>query len=132
MKIGEIAKRSRFSVETIRFYERQGLLSEPSRRESGYRIYQEAVLVRLEFIATAKDLGFTLSQIKELIQLSFDGQTRCEHVRKKAENKLVEIEDKLLSLRQMKQSLQKIVKQCEQRGELEACPLWAGHSGKAK
>ena len=71
MKIGEVAKRSGVGIETIRFYEREGLLQEPERRPSGYRQYDESTIKRLEYISRAKELGFTLAEIRELLELSF-------------------------------------------------------------
>jgi len=98
LKIGELAKRSEVGIETIRFYERQGLLAEPERRPSGYRQYDESVVSRLQFIRHAKELGFTLSEIKELLGLWFDVNTKCVHVRQRAEQKITDIEDKIRSL----------------------------------
>lgn len=126
LKIGELAKRAKVGVETIRFYERQGLLLEPDRRPSGYRQYEESVVARLEFIRKSKDLGFTLAEIKDLLGLWFDAQTRCEHVRQRAERKIVDIEDKLQTLQNMKRSLRKMIRQCEARDAVEECPLWMG------
>lgn len=126
LKIGQLAKRAQVGVETVRFYERQGLLSEPDRRPSGYRQYDESVVARLDFIRKSKDLGFTLSEIKELLGLWFDAQTRCEHVRQRAERKITDIEDKLRTLQNMKRSLRKIIRQCESRDAVEECPLWMG------
>lgn len=126
LKIGELAKRAKVGVETIRFYERQGLLSEPDRRPSGYRQYEESVVARLEFIRKSKDLGFTLAEIKDLLGLWFDAQTRCEHVRQRAERKIVDIEDKLQTLQNMKRSLRKMIRQCEARDAVGECPLWMG------
>ncbi|MBL8820750.1 MAG: MerR family DNA-binding protein [Planctomyces sp.] len=126
LKIGEVAKQSEVGIETIRFYERQGLLAEPERRPSGYRQYDESVVARLLFIRRAKELGFTLSEIKELIGLWFDVSTRCVHVRQRAEQKITDIEDKIQSLKKMKQSLKKIISQCENRDAVNECPLWLG------
>ena len=72
LRIGEVAKQSDVGIETIRYYERQGLLAEPDRRPSGYRQYDGAVVARLQFIRRAKELGFTLAEIKELLGLWFD------------------------------------------------------------
>ncbi len=126
LKIGEVAKRSDVGIETIRYYERQGLLSEPDRRPSGYRQYDESVVSRLQFIRRAKELGFTLSEIKELLGLWFDVNTKCVHVRQRAERKINDIEDKIRSLQRMKRSLKKIVSQCENRDAVSECPLWLG------
>lgn len=126
MKIGEVASRAGVGIETIRYYEREGLLATPQRRPSGYRQYDEAVLARLQFVRRTKELGFTLSEIKELLGLWFDATTRCAHVRERAARKLDDIDAKLLALRQMKRSLKKIITQCENRDSVETCPLWEG------
>ena len=126
LKIGEVAKRSEVGVETIRYYERQGLLAEPDRRPSGYRQYDESVVSRLRFIRNAKELGFTLAEIKELLELWFDVKTKCVHVRHRAEKKITNIEDKIRSLQKMKRSLKKIVRQCADRDKFDECPLWLG------
>jgi Hg(II)-responsive transcriptional regulator len=126
LKIGEVAKRSDVGIETIRYYERQGLLAEPDRRPSGYRQYDESIVSRLQFIRRAKELGFTLSEIKELLGLWFDVNTKCVHVRQRAERKVNDIEDKIRSLQEMKRSLKKIVSECQNHDAIEACPLWLG------
>ena len=87
LRIGEVAKQSDVGIETIRYYEREGLLAEPDRRPSGYRQYDEAVVARLQFIRRAKELGFTLAEIKELLGLWFDVHTKCVHVRQRAADK---------------------------------------------
>jgi MerR family transcriptional regulator, copper efflux regulator len=126
LKIGEVAKRSEVGIETIRYYERQGLLAKPDRRPSGYRQYDESVVSRLQFIRNAKELGFTLAEIKELLGLWFDVNTKCVHVRQRAEQKIANIEDKIRTLQKMKRSLKKIISQCENRDEVDECPLWLG------
>ncbi len=126
LRIGEVANRSGIGIETIRYYERQGLLAEPDRRPSGYRQYDEAVVSRLGFIRNAKELGFTLAEIKELLGLWFDVNTKCVHVRQRAEQKITNIEDKIRSLQKMKRSLKTIVSQCVNRDAVDACPLWLG------
>ncbi len=132
LKIGEVAKRSEIEIETIRYYERQGLLAEPDRRPSGCRQYDESVVSRLQFIRNAKELGFTLAEIKELLGLWFDVNTKCVHVRQRAEQKITNIEDKIRSLQKMKRSLEKIISQCENRDAVGDCPLWLGLDGLQK
>lgn len=122
MKIGELSKRSGIGVETIRFYEREGLLLEPTRRPSGYRLFDEATVERLEYVRRAKDLGFTLGEIKELLELSFV-QSHCNHIRQRAESKLIEIDTKIKNLQQMKRSLRKIVDDCHLSKSGEDCLL---------
>lgn len=130
MKIGEIAKRSDICVETIRYYEREGLLQEPTRRPSGFRLYEESTLERLEFIRRAKVLGFTLSEIRELLELAFLNDTCCYHIRQRAEAKLTDIDVKIRSLQKMRRSLNAILKRCMTKDLAEDCPLV--HSIKRK
>jgi MerR family transcriptional regulator, copper efflux regulator len=130
MKIGEIAKRAGIGIDTIRYYEREGLLLEPERRPSGYRQYDESAVERLEFIRRAKELGFTLGEIRELLELSFTSHAGCDHIRERAEAKLVSIEDKIRNLQQMKRSLAKIVRRCRAENSAEECPLV--HKSKRK
>lgn len=123
MKIGEIAKRSGIGVETIRYYEREGLLQEPERRPSGYRQYDESTIERLDYILRAKELGFTLAEIRELLELSFVAHAGCDHIRQRAESKVADIEGKIRSLQQMKRSLGKIVERCRTKNSTDDCPL---------
>jgi len=122
MKIGEVAKRSGTGIETIRFYEREGLLPEPERRPSGYRQYDESSVARLEYIRRAKELGFTLAEIRELLELSV-ASSDCEHVRRRAEAKVADIENKIRSLQRMKRSLGKLVERCRAKNATDDCPL---------
>lgn len=126
MKIGEVAKLSEVGIETIRYYERQGLLAEPKRRPSGYRQYDESVVSRLQFIRRAKELGFTLAEIKELVGLWYDTETRCEHVRERAERKVEDIEAKIRSLQKMKRSLKQLITGCQANDSIGDCPLMEG------
>ncbi len=85
LTIGQLARRADVGVETVRFYQRKGLLAEPDRRPSGYRQYDEAIVDRLRFIKRAKELGFTLNEIKELLSLRLDPSTTCADVKNRAE-----------------------------------------------
>lgn len=126
LKIGELAKETGIGIETIRYYERKGLLDEPHRRPSGYRQYDASVVARVRFIRRSKELGFTLAEITELLGLWFDTDTQCPDVRKKAQAKIEQIEEKVKTLNGMKRSLKKLIDQCRQRGSLHACPLFDG------
>lgn len=126
MKIGEVAKQSDVGIETIRYYEREGLLAEPKRRPSGYRQYDQSVVARLQFIRRTKELGFTLAEIRELLGLWFDANTRCEHVRHRAEQKITDIDDKIRSLQKMKRSLKRVISECESKDSIGDCPLLEG------
>lgn len=126
MRIGEVAGRVGVSIETIRYYEREGLLAAPRRRPSGYREYDESTIARLQFIRRTKELGFSLDEIKQLLGLWFNTSTRCVHVRARAASKIADIEDKIRSLEGMKRSLRKLIAECEATDSLDECPLLEG------
>jgi DNA-binding transcriptional MerR regulator len=113
MKIGNVANQAELSIDTIRFYERQGLLSSPRRLFSGYRDYSEEVLDRLNFIKEAKGLGFSLREIKELLSLGVKSTRECGPVTRKAEAKLAEMESEIERLRRLRRTLRKMVKECD-------------------
>jgi len=123
LTIGQIARRAGVGVETVRFYERQGLLAGPARTASGYRQYTEDVVARLRFIRRAKELGFTLKEIAELLALRLDPETSCAEVRGRARAKIDDIEAKIRDLRRMRQALDKLVASCRGRGPISACPI---------
>jgi len=131
MKIGEVAERSGVGVETIRYYEREGLLVEPERKPSGYRQYDKPVVARLQFIRRTKELGFTLAEIKAILGLWSDTNTKCVHIRQRAENKVADIDEKIRLLQKMKRSLRKLIKQCESGNSIEKCPLLESLDGEA-
>jgi MerR family transcriptional regulator, copper efflux regulator len=123
LTIGEVARRAGVGVETVRFYERQGLLEEPARKESGYRQYAEDVVARLRFIRRAKELGFSLKEIGELIALRLDPATTCADIRQRAEAKVADIEAKIRDLRKMRQALGKLTAACKGRGPVGDCSI---------
>src|SRR6516225_5956868 len=123
LTIGQVARSAGVGVETVRFYERQGLLEEPARRESGYRQYPEDVVARLRFIKRAKELGFSLKEIKELLALRVDPTTTCREVKERAEAKITDIEGKIASLLRMKKALVKLTATCRGKGPTSECPI---------
>ena len=123
LSIGQVAKRAGVGVETVRFYEREGLLEEPPRRVSGYRQYSEQVVTRLHFIKSAQQLGFSLKEISELLQLRVDAQTSCEEVKGHTEAKLAEVERKMVELQRMRQALIQVAYLCTGEGPARACPM---------
>jgi len=123
LTIGQLARRAGVGVETVRFYERKGLLSEPDRKPSGYRQYKPETVERLRFIRRAKELGFTLREIQELLSLRLDPATNCADVRARAVAKIEEIESKIRTLRRMKTSLVKLSKACSGNGTISECPI---------
>ena len=109
-------------METVRFYERQGLLDEPARRASGYRQYSEDVVARLKFIKRAKDLGFSLNEIAEVLNLRSDSSMTCDEVRQSASAKIQDIVRKMEDLRRMKNALEELICACDERTGSE-CPF---------
>lgn len=105
MTIGKLAQSAGVGVETVRFYERKGLLEEPHRGESGYRQYPPGTLTRLRFIRQAKELGFTLPEIQELLSLRASPEASCAEVRERIQAKIDNIDEKIRSLEQMRRAL---------------------------
>ena len=125
LSIGEVAAAANVNVETIRFYERRGLVPEPPRRASGYRAYPLDAVTRVRFIQRAQVLGFTLAEIGELLELRVDEETTCDQVRQQVEDKLVEVESKLQMLREMQSALAAMAASCDQGGPDGECPVLA-------
>lgn len=124
MRIGELARRAGVNIQTVRYYERRGLLHDPRRRSAGYREYTDATLERLRFIKRAKELGFTLSEIGELLALRLDPGTTAAEVKGRAKEKIVEIEGKLRDLERIRHALSHLAGQCRGgRGPVGECPL---------
>ena len=123
MTIGKVASRTGVGIETIRFYERKGLINEPPRRDSGYRLYDTDVIDRLSFIQQAKSLGFTLEEISQLLSISLKSGEPLPAVKKIARKRLQDIEEKLKLLRSMKRTLKKLVDACPGKGTIDDCPI---------
>ena len=122
IKIGHLASRAGVGVDTVRFYERRGLLAEPERTASGYRTYDPATVARLRFILRAKELGFTLKEIADLLALRRDGDP-CAEVREIAAQKIGEIDDRMRGLGQIREALARLAIRCEEREASGDCPL---------
>lgn len=123
LTIGQVAHLAGVHVETVRFYERRGLLAEPERRASGYRQYGMDVVTRLLFIRRAKGLGFSLKEIADLMALRLDpGATRTD-VRKRTEAKIADIEAKINDLQRMRAALVKLATSCRGHGTVSDCPI---------
>src|SRR5580704_9604607 len=123
LSIGKVARRAGVGVETIRFYERLGLLAAPIRKDSGYRLYPEHVLGRIRFIKRAKELGFSLKEIKELLELWRNSSAPCDDVCEKAQAKIANIEGKIAMLTKMKQALSELFAACQVRISLADCAI---------
>jgi MerR family copper efflux transcriptional regulator len=128
MTIGRLAKKAGVNIDTIRYYERNGLIPEPARRASGYREYGDTDAARLRFILRAKELGFTLAEIGELLSLSADHDVRG--VKRRAENRLEQVEHKIKELQRVRRGLKTLIDACPGHGDLEQCPIVAALSGE--
>ena len=122
-KIGEVAKTAEVNIQTVRYYEQLDLLKPRGRKLSGYRLYDMHAIERLKFIKKAQALGFTLSEIKALLQLNVSHSNECNSVRKKAVDKISEVEDKIKLLNNLKKTLKELVHCCEKKKKTEKCPI---------
>jgi MerR family copper efflux transcriptional regulator len=123
--IGFTAKAAGVGVDTVRYYEREGLLSKAVRTESGYRLYTTADIERLQFIRKAKTLGFTLDDITELLRLQ-DGGGQRDQVRAKARARIEDLNRKILDLTAIRDALAALEGQCHGRGTVASCPIIQG------
>lgn len=123
MTIGELAKACGVGVETIRYYERRGLIPDPRPGKKGYRDFSDDDARRVQFVKQAQGLGFTLKEIAELLALRVSSEATCDDVRRLAEAKLADIEEKLRTLRSFKRALGKLVDECGRSGPEGDCPI---------
>ncbi|MFC4762929.1 heavy metal-responsive transcriptional regulator [Dyella koreensis] len=123
LTIGAVAKRVGVAIDTIRYYEREGLLPEPERRASGYRSYDEGAVRQLRFIRRAKDLGFTLEEIRDLLALSADRHRGVKAVKKRAQDRLAAIDERIAELTRVRNGLEQLVAACPGHGSPEQCPI---------
>ena len=123
MRIGELAKTTGIGIDAIRFYERHGLLPEPKRRESGYRTYAVDDVHLLQFIARAKQLGFSLQEIRELLELSNARDTDVASVKAATEKKLRDVERRLAEMTRIRDGLRTLIERCPGHGSPEDCPI---------
>ena len=123
LTIGKLAWQGRVHVETIRYYERRGLLPRPARTPSGYRAFEPDTVRRVRFIKRAQELGFSLKEIKELLSLRATSAARCADVLRRAQAKKREIEEKIRTLQAMKKGLDRLAEQCSGKGPASTCPI---------
>ena len=123
LKVGEVAKRAAVNLQTIHFYEREGLLPRPQRTASNYRMYSGDAVQRVRFIKRAQELGFALKDIKDLLSLRATPGTRCADVRQRAHTKLQDIDEKIGTLQRMRKALTKLIGECEGKKPISACPI---------
>lgn len=123
LKIGEVAERGGVNLQTIRYYEREGLLPEPPRLASGYRIFPEGAVRQVRFIKRAQELGFSLAEIRDLLSLREHADAGAQQMRERAKVKIADIEEKIRTLRVMKKALNRLAERCPGCGPLSDCPI---------
>ena len=119
--IGQLARRAGVAIDTVRYYERNGLLAPRGRLASGYRRYSELEVARLRFIRRAQALGFSLKEIRELLSLS--GQRDVAQIKRSAEAKLADVTQRIVDLQRMRDGLAKLVAECPGHGRSADCPI---------
>lgn len=121
--IGKVAKAAGVGVETVRFYERRGLIERPSSVSTSFREYPAEAVEQIRFIKRAQELGFTLAEISELLQLACTTTSSRSDVKQLAQNKLSAIRKKIVDLQSIEATLSQLVKDCSGRGDLSGCPI---------
>lgn len=130
LSIGVLARSAGVGIDTIRYYEREGLLPPPRRRASGYRDYDPGDSERLKFIRRAKALGFTLDDIRELLALSADHERGVHNVKQRSEARLAKLEQRIRELQRMRRGLKRLIAACPGRGAPGACPILHALTGE--
>lgn len=123
LTIGRLAKQAGVGVETIRFYEREGLITQPDKQISGFRQYPADAIRRIRFIRHAKEHGFTLKEVRELLHLRADTDSTCADVRVRVETKITDIDKHIASLERMRSALSRLAQNCCKRDPISECPI---------
>jgi MerR family mercuric resistance operon transcriptional regulator len=123
LRIGDVAKRAGVNLQTIRYYEQEGLLPRPPRLASGYRVFPDTAVRQVRFIKRAQELGFSLAEIRDLLSLRASAGANAQDVRSRARAKIADIEDKIRSLQAMKDALATLAERCPGCGPLSDCPI---------
>lgn len=123
LTIGQLAKRTGVNIETLRFYEREKLIASPPRRASGYRQYSSEMIGEILFIRQAKELGFSLKEIGELLLLRSNSSGKASDVRRLAVGKIADIDSKITALQLLRNDLTRLTTACSGRGSIQECPI---------
>lgn len=127
---GQLAKAAGVGVETIRFYEKEGILDAPARTRAGYRMYDSGALQRIQFVHQAQSLGFTLREIRELLALDRQPDAECDDLRDRTVDKLRVVGEKIAELQRMHGALSSLLASCEAGQPLRDCPVMKGLTTK--
>lgn len=123
MTVGQLADKAGVNIETVRYYERRGLLPKPARTDSGYRQYEPDAVKRLRFIKRAKGLGFTLHEVEELLALRVRHEGSCQAVGRRTRDKIAIVRQKISELQAIERSLARLAVTCEARKRTNDCPM---------
>jgi len=122
-KIGKAAQLAGVNKETIRYYERRNLIPEPDRMDSGYRLFSQRHIDQIRFIKRAQELGFTLSEIQDLLNLKMNEGTTCSEIKQEAEQKYQDVISKIEDLQRIKKTLTDLIDSCTGNGPKGDCPI---------
>lgn len=125
LSIGQLAKHARVNIETIRYYERRGLLSDPPRNKSGHRQYSIEAVRRTEFIKRCQSLGFSLSEIQDILELRMTRRSTCADMKSRVTEKLADVDKKIVELNQIRDALDRLRRKCVGNGPIGKCPILA-------
>jgi len=123
LSIGELAKQAKVNIETIRYYERRGLISEPPRNRSGHRQYPLETLKRTRFIKRCQALGFSLNEVLSILELKMTPDSTCSDMQSRVSEKIKTVEEKIAELNQIKEALRRMLKKCSGKGPIGHCPI---------
>ena len=123
LTIGQLAKKANVNLETIRYYERRGLLPEPPRNKSGHRQYSLEEVKRTEFIKRCQALGFSLKEILELLSLKVISGTTCGDIKARVETKIADVEKRIVDLEKIREALLRMSSKCTGKGPVGLCPI---------
>lgn len=130
--IGKLAKESGVTIDTVRFYERKGLIDEPERTASNYRVYYRDEIDKLRFIRKAKELGFSLGEIQELLSLKYDPNSTKAEVKERTLAKIKNIKSKIKDLTRIQRALEHLADACDGHGPASNCPIIKALDNQAK
>ena len=130
LRVGDVARQAEVNLQSIHYYERRGLLPRPARTRSNYRAYPADTVRRVRFIKRSQALGFTLKEIKELLSLRAAPRAHCADVRRRAEAKVRDIDEKVIMLQAIRKALADLIGQCSGKGPVTECPILAALDSK--
>lgn len=131
-KIGQVASRAHVNKETVRYYEKRDLIPTPDRRRSGYRIFTQRHIDQIKFIKRAQELGFTLSEIQELLELRMGEDTTCSEVKSEAQRKYQDVVGKIKDLQRIRDTLLDLIDSCAGEDSKGDCPILGALEGDTK